>query len=778
MTEAHTAPSLQERGNAARLVPALATVAAAPSPYLREGYGAPGYPTMAADDGNDLARDLFRYWRMVITHIWLILGIVIGALGLGGVGTLMQTPLYTATVRMQIDRDAAKVVEQGSTTAPEQGANIEFLKTQYELLQGRAMAERVVSAVRLDANGEYQRLTGMLSTAWLMSFFKQTEDEKPVASELKYHATERVMSALDVRPVPNSRLVDVNITDASPALAQRIANAYADAFIAANLDKRFAANAYAKTFLEDQLKQLKIRLEESEKAVLEFADREKIVDVSDKASIAENNLASANAALGTLISERIKNEGQYRQVEKSNAIEVAQLLTNTVVDGLRARRNELVTEYQEKLETFKPSYPAMVQLTNKVKEVDRQLAKEVNTIRASLKGAYEASLTQESEMKKRIEMLRAEVLDLQKRGIRYNSLKREAETNRGLYNGLLQRFKEVDVAAGVGSNNIFIVDPAVAPRSPSSPKLMRSLLLSLAIGLALGLGLAYLLELLDDRVRTPEEIEQLSGLATLGVIPNVDTELEASLEDPRSSVSEAYRSLATALTFSTDSGAPRSIAITSAGPSEGKSTTAIAISRHFALMGLKVLLVDGDLRKPSLHTKLGQDNSVGLSNYLTGAVTPPDAMQATSQPNLAFMSSGPLPPNAADLLSGTRIFSLISVGLEVFDLIVIDAPPVMGLADAQLLSNVASATIFVVGAGQARTGLIRNALRRLQLTRGSVIGAVMTKFDARTAGYGYGYGYSGYGYGYGTDAYSYGKTANATVSASGEAKALRAAGAR
>src|SRR5208337_2955631 len=280
---------------------------------------------------------------------------------------------------------------------------------------------------------------------------------------------------------------------------------------------------------------------------------------------------------------------------------------------------------------------------------------------------------------------------------------------------------------------------AALPGAPSEPNLPRSLLMSLALGLGAGAGLALLLELLDDRLRAPEEVEQLSGLSTLGIIPRIEGEeaMGEALRDPHSAFAEAYRSLATALQFSTGTGLPRSIAVTSAGPGEGKSTTVIAIARHFAQMGLKVLLVDADLRKPSLHTKLNLDNSLGLSNYLTGAALPPEVVQKTDHPNLGFMASGPVPPNAAELLSGTRLFSLISVGSEVFDLILFDSPPLLGLADAQLLAGTVASTIFVVGAGGTRKGMIRAALRRLQLARITPIGAVLTKFDPKSVGYTY-----------------------------------------
>ncbi|HEU4379959.1 MAG TPA: polysaccharide biosynthesis tyrosine autokinase, partial [Hyphomicrobiaceae bacterium] len=290
-------------------------------------------------------------------------------------------------------------------------------------------------------------------------------------------------------------------------------------------------------------------------------------------------------------------------------------------------------------------------------------------------------------MRKRIDTLKDEALDLQKRSIQYNILKREAETNRSLYDGLLQRYKEVDVAGGVGANNVFVVDRAEVPGQPSSPVLSQALLIAFGLGLGAGVAAAFVLERLDDTVKTADEVGRVAGLPTIGIIPKIasNTAVEAELSDPGSGLSEAYRSLCTALQFSTESGLPKTLVVTSAGPAEGKSITSLAVPRHFATMGLKVLLVDADLRNPSLHTKLGLDCSVGLSNVLTGASTPPETFQATAIGNLAFMASGPLPPNAADLLASSRLLSLLSVGLEVFDLILLDGPPVMGLADAPLL---------------------------------------------------------------------------------------------
>jgi capsular exopolysaccharide synthesis family protein len=741
-----TAPQRRTAGGRLVSVPQADPVLAGGSGYgpgsgYEYGYGTP--------DETGIRTKIFGYWRIINKRKWLIASVIGACVAIGALTTLMKTPLYTSSARLQIDRNAPKVLKGDDVSSEEDYAS-EFMKTQYELLLGGAIGERVASALKLGEDADFfkPREFSVMGAIRGLLAAKGPSDGRATANR-EVAAVGIILANRAVRPVPGSRLVDVIYSDPDPARAQTIAEAIADAFINLNIDKRFQANSYAKVFLEDQAKQLKLRLEQSEKALLEFGQKEQIVAVTEKSSIAENNLASANATLGNLASERIKNEELWKQAESAKAVNLPQFLSNAVIDGLRAKRKELETEYQEKLETFKPSYPAMVQISNKIAEIDRQMASEINAIKSALKAGYESSINQENEMKKRIESLRGEVLDLQKRSIEYNILKREVDTNRTLYDGLLQRYKEVDIAGGVGANNIFVVEKAGLPGAPSSPQMSRALLNWLAIGVGGGVGLALLLDRLDDTVRTADELERTSGFTTLGIIPKTNSEdLAAELADPRSHISEACRSLCTSLQFATDTGLPKTIAITSSGPGDGKSTTAIMVGGHFATMGLKVLLVDGDLRKPSLHLKLGLNNGAGLTNYLTGAASPPEVLQNTHTPNLFFLASGPLPLNAADLLGSAKMHSLLSVGNEVFDLIIIDGPPVMGIADAPLLSSAVAGTIFVAASGQARTGHIRKALQRLQFARGWVIGTVLTKFDVKLeSGYSSGY-YHGYGYGY------------------------------
>jgi polysaccharide biosynthesis transport protein len=737
----HQSYPSDETGRTARgLVPAEETALAGRDPYY--------YPGASVGFSNDpptgFHLELIEYLRIVIKRRWLILSVVASSLVLAVVITLMKTPLYTSTLRLQIDRGAAKIVEGGNIT-PTEGGDSEFLRTQYELLQGRTMAQRVASALKLGEEPSFIRPREFsILTAAKRLLHLEGEPQTSRKLNLESAAVEVVIANRVIRPVVGSRLVDISYSDPEPARAQRIAAAYAEAFSASNIDKRFEANSYAKIFLEDQLQQLKLKLEKSEKTLIDFGQKEQIVQTNDKVSIAESNLAAANAALGALVSERIKNEELWKQLESRDAINIPQLLSNAVIGGLRAKRNELAMQYQDKSETFKPGFPAMVQLSNQIAEIDRQLVTEVKTLKNSYKAAYVASLSQEEQMKARIESLKREVLDLQKRSIEYNLLKREADTNRTLYDSLLQRYKEVDGAGGVNANNVFVVDKASLPAAPSSPQMSRALLIALMLGLAAGLGGAFLLERLDDTLRSPDEIERVLGYATLGIIPKIGmtSSVQAELGNPRSHMSEAYRSLCTALQLSSDKGLPKTLLVTSAAPREGKSTTSLTLARHFGNLGLKVLLIDADMRKPSLHTNLGLNNGSGLSNYLTGAADPPELIQNTDVATLAFISSGPIPPNPADLLGSSRFLSLLSIGGEVFDLIVVDSPPVMGIADAPLLSSVLAATIFIVGAGQTRSGFVRAAIKRLQFSRASLVGTVLTKFDARNSyGYDYGYGY-------------------------------------
>lgn len=699
--------------------------------------------------------DLRAYWRILVKRRRLIASVVAATIALALLLTLMTQPLYRASAMIQIDKEPAPIVQ--TTAAPYYDSwDPEFLNTQYELLKSRALAERVANELDLDGSalanledpGWLGRVIGLLRPASRDSKARASQGapEADRAASLK-QAAGVVQGGLTVMPIAESRLVTLNFDSPDPQFSTRVVNAVAEGFIASSLERRMGTNSYAKTYLEDQLRQTKGKLEESERKLVEFAQKEGLVNTgTDGTSLATQNLTDLNGALAEAQSQRIRSEARWRQASSGGAMP-ADMLAASGIQGLQTQRAALMGQYQQKLAVFKPDYPEMQQLKRQMDEIDRQIGAEAGRIRASVKAEYDAASKQEGMLVGQINALRGQALDVDSRSIQYNILKREADTNRQLYDSLLQRFKEVGAAGDVRSNNISIVDRAQSGWR-FKPNLLMNLLYGIAAGLLLGVLGAFVLEFLDDTLKTPEDLEQKLRLAVLGIIPKLGPkETVASVAaDPRSAFSEAYRSVRTALQFSTDHGVPRSLLITSASPSEGKSTTALALARDLAQLGRRVLLIDGDLRNPSLHKQLGLSSEIGLSNLLAGASGLSETVQESQHERLHVMLAGPLPPNPAELLSGSKLVSLLTVAAERYDQIIIDGPPVLGLADAPILANAVEGTLLVVTSAKTRISTAQAALKRLLSARARVIGALLTKYDAKTAGYGYGYAYHYDGY--------------------------------
>jgi succinoglycan biosynthesis transport protein ExoP len=712
-------------------------------------------------DDSEPSLNLLKYWDMLLKHRWLIAGVVAGMLALGLVWTLLTTPIYRATTVVQIEREAAKVVNVEGVE-PEGAGDREFYQTQYALLQSRSLAERVVDRLNLTQNQEFMNQRGSSPVGSLRRMLRGSPNKAQQAADRTAQRRKAVgilTSSLTVAPVPASHLVAIHYESPNPRLAAQVSVAVAENFIGANLDRRFEASSYARRFLEERLAQVKARLEQSEQQLVAYAANQNILDIQtttsdgqqSSQSLPASNLLAMNAALSAASGERIRAEQRWRQAQSSGA-SVTEVLESPTIQALRQQRANLQVQYQEKLSIFKPEHPTMVQLKSQMTELDKQIASEVSTVKGGIRSQYEIAARQEAQLRQQVAGLTSGVLDLRNRSIQYNILQREVDTNRTLYDGLLQRYKEIGVAGGVGTNNVSIVDKAQTPGRPYKPNLLMNLLTAAGLGLLLGIAAAFVLETLDETIKVPEDIEGKIGIPLLGAIPVLEKGItpEEALADARSPFSEAYYSVRTALQFSTTDGVPRNLLITSARPSEGKSTSALALAHNFAKLGMKVLLVDADLRNPSLHRAMRSDNGAGLANYLTGRMPLVDLVQVTDQPNLGFMPCGPLPPNPAELLAGGRIRDLMSDAAETFDLLIIDGPPVLGLADAPLLASVVKGTVLVVEAGTTRQRVVKAALRRLDVGRAHVLGALLSKFSVRAAGYGYGYGYNyAYSYDYG-----------------------------
>lgn len=719
-----------------------------------ERYDDGGWESSGFDDSQRL--QIAAIWGAILKHKWVIIASVVGCLLLGVLATLLTQPLYTAQTTLQIDREASKVLDVEGLVPAEALSGNEFLDTQIGLLESETLARRVVQSLNLGQDPTFLRMTGEDQSE------KGPTDSAKSAAALENSLAKVVMSNTTVRQQGLSRLVTVGFTSPDPALSARVANAIAANFVTTSMERRFESSSYARTFLEERLRQVKQKLEDTEKQLVAYAAQQQIINVGSESgsgptadgatqSLTASNLSALNSALFTAKAERIKAEQRWRQAQSTPVLSLAEVLGDPTVQRLRQDRATLSAAYQQRLKIYSPDFPEMQQLQAQIDEVDKQINNVANANLSSIRSQYEIALKQERSFAAQVEQLKGSFLDLRERNIQYTILQREVDTNRTLYEGLLQRYKEVGVAGGLGSNNISVVDRALAPTGPSSPKPLLNLAIALLLGLGVGAGVTLLLELLDESIRTPDDIVSKIGLSLIGAIPELEkgsTPLNA-LGDPRSAFSEAYSSARTSLQFSTNEGLPHSLLITSGRPSEGKSTTALALARSFAHLGLRVLLVDSDLRNPSLHRLLSLGNSVGFSNFLTGedldAVT-----QSISEPAMTVVTCGPLPPNPAELLAGPRFPQLLEEAKARFDLIVIDGPPVIGLADAPIIASRAAATVLVVEAGGAKRSVVRIATRRLLQARARLLGALLTKFDAKSSSYGYGYGYSyAYSYEYG-----------------------------
>lgn len=699
---------------------------------------------------------LRQYLRIALRWRYVILGAVAACVLLGLIVTLLMTPRYTAATTVEIARESSKVtgiegVEREASTFDQ-----EFYQTQYGLLRSRALAERVANRLRLvDDPKFFERFRAARETA----AFRELNGRYPAAGrgERQRVAGEVLLKNIAIDPLRFSRLVSIGFSSPDAGFSAQVANAWAENFIQTNLERKVQATSYGRNLLERQLLLQKQKLDESQRQLVGYASREQIINLPAQAgdnkststserSIVVDDLAALNSALAQATAERIQAEARYRQAGRAGASTEA--LRNVAINNLRQRRAELAADYQRLMVQFEPGYPAARALQSQIDQLDRSIAREEGRVTGSQLADYREAQERERALQAKVDQLKASYLDTRRRSIQYNIYQQEVDTNRALYDGLLQRYKEIGVAGGVGINNIAVVDAADVPQKPSSPRLLLNLAAALLAGLGLGALLAFALEQMDEAIADPGEIERRLGLPLLGSVPKVagDTTPRDQILDRKSELVDAYLAVQTNLAFTTEHGVPRSVAVTSTRPAEGKSTTSLALAATLTRANRKVILVDGDMRSPSVHHLGGVGHDRGLSNFLAGD----DDIASMTFPMADFgftaMSAGPIPPNAAELLTGTRLSLMIERLLEHYDHVVIDSPPVMGLADAPLIASRVEGVIYAVESHGIRSTLVKTALNRLASANARLLGVVLTKFEAKRAHFGYGYEY-GYNYG-------------------------------
>lgn len=720
------------------------------SPHVL-GLGPGQVPIIAGPAGGQQAPPIRRLIRAASRWRWVLLGgIILGALA-GILMTALMTPQYASTARLEITRETARVVDIDSVQRDTSIGDQEFYQTQYGLLQTKALAERVVRDLGLADNPAVLRMFGreelLEGGGSLLSSARRSERVEAMGKVLLEH--------VGIAPVRGSRLVDITAVTPDPALSQRIAQSWSKLFIETNLERRYEASDYARRFLESRLEQMRGRLEESERKAVAFAARQGIILLPSVAgrdgtpagerSLVTDDLMALNNALAIATAERF--QAQSRLSRRPDATSGA--LENDAISRLREERAQAQADYAKMMNQFEPGYPPAQALQAQIRSLDSALRAEEGRVGTSIRQDYQSAVARERMLTGRVAALKDQLSDLRRRSIQYNIFQRDADTNRELYNALLQRYKEIGVAGGIEKNNVSVVDGPKLPDRPSSPNLMVNLFLAMLLGGMAGAGTAAAIGQIDEGISDPAETEARLGHPLIGTVPRVrgETPIEA-LENPRSPLVEAYLAIQATLELATSRGTPRSLAIISTRPKEGKSVTALALAKSLARAGRKVVLIDADLRAPSVHTLFGLDNrGPGVSNYLAGMDSLAGMVHPTAQPGLSAITAGPHPPNAADLLTGDRLGQLVARLQDEFDHVILDSPPVIGLADAPLVAAAVDSVLYVVEARAIQAGVASRALQRLQAAQANIAGIVLTKFEPRHAHLGYGYGY-GYEYSY------------------------------
>lgn len=684
---------------------------------------------------------LGRYATIVRRRKWVILAILLAAI-LGALAfTFVTTPLYRAQTTLQIQREASRVVKDNDLEPQSAVSGTEFYQTQYGLLQSRSVALEAARKLRLADNMEF--LTG----------YSRTDPEEITGRTRQARldmAVGLVEAHLQVTPVRNSGLVEIAFDAPSPRLASQVANTISDSFITLNLQRRYDASGYARRFLESELAKVRQRLEDSERAVVNYADTEQLIEINRKIdqsgntsgqSLSEMDLDVLNRALADAQAARI--DAQSRLSASRRAGISSEALSDPTLGQIRTSVAQLEAQYSRDLATFKPDYPPMIALRQQIDTLRQAASARSGNVTQSLSAAAGAASARESALKAQVDRLKGAVLDQNRRKIQLGIFQRDADTNRALYDSLLERYKQIGVAGGIGVNNVAIVDRALDPSSPYTPNLLANLLLGIIAGLIVGFVAAFILDQLDDAIKSPADMEKVLDIPLLGVVPKVSIDRPVDeLTNRTSPLSEAYLAIRTSLNFSTSEGVPRTLAVTSANASEGKSTTSLAIAATLARLGKRVLLIDGDMRNPSIHRQLDLDNGHGLVELLTDNAKLDEVTHNVPLENLWVITSGPIPPNPAELLAGESLRSVVAQARSKFDYVIIDCPPIVGLSDAPLIASAMSATIFVISANSTSAKSAIASLRRLMEAHAHIIGAVLTKFQSSDHGSSYNYSYA------------------------------------
>ncbi len=725
--------------------------------------GAVREPTVNVDDEIDL-RDLFF---ALLRRKWIILAIMLFLFSAVAWLTFSMTPQFKATGSLQMSSKSNSLISFDAFGIEGSGSS-EFQQTQVELFKSDRLATRVIERLGLMNNklfnpdveeGKEKSISGKAEHSGLperLSDYSAKNEQQRAAVD---RAIEAFKNRFTVNPVKNSELVKVSFETPNPDLSAELVNTTMDEFINMHMDNNLQAAREASGLLDKQILSAQEKLEKSESALREFSRKEGVLSLDPKMNMVFKQMEELNDALAKATAKRIIAEASYKQAKSDGGESLSVVLANPLIQKLKGDYSTLKAKYEEMLTIFKPDYPKLVQLKAQMEDLSQMIRNEKAKVVDSLKSDYDSALKIEKKLKENADIQKEKALDLGEKSAQYKILEREVETNNFIYNALLKRSKEIEASVGSVAANMQIIDKARPPLAPYKPNVSRNLLLGIMLGLLAGITVAFIIDFFDDSVKSPEELSDKLHVPVLGLVPydksgegNRGAMALNSFNDPRSPVAESVRAIMTSVRLSAVDVPPKSLLVTSVLPGAGKSSLSSNICLSCFADGKKAILIDADLRKPSLHNifKKGEKGR-GLSSVLSGIAKLSEVITETEY-GIDFISSGPLPPNPADLLSSGGMRRLLKVLSERYDCIIVDSPPYQGFAELLALANMVDGVILIAVEGNTPREGVKHFRKSVLHVGGSVFGAIINKSGKKK---GYSYSYGGYNY----HEYKYGKEA-------------------
>ena len=715
---------------------------------------------------------LMDYLIVIRKHLALSLTFLLTLVSVVAIATYKMKPVYVATAQVEIDRDTSSFLPfQNGQSDPYWYDTSNYIETQAKVLMSDTLALETIRSLKLWNYPEFRCSPKEIAILDQVSDPGQQLLKRPPILDA-------FLGDLSVKRIPNSNLLEVSFQSQNPQLAAMVVNKHLQNFIDLDYRTRYDSAKRASDWLEEQLNDFKTRVEKSEDARLAYERNNQIWTVSEGQDLATQKLADLNKQLTAAQAVRMNDEASYVMVKNGQLDALPQIQQNIVIQNLIQQQNRLQDEYAAGLNKYGPNYPTVQHIRAQMKAVADSLAREKQAVAQEIVTEYRTAEQREELLQKALGQQEQSASEQAQKMVQYNILKREAETDKQLYDSLLEKLKEAGLSAGLHSSNLRIVDPAMVPPTPARPQKARDISLAVIVGLVGGIGLAFFREYLDNTVKTPDDIETLTHLPSLAIVPSLSgnnghlrparmlkgSEPKSgrasgqrvaliSHEQPQSQIAEAFRALRTSLLLSRADQPPQVILVTSALPKEGKTTAAVNLAITLAQLGDRTLLIDSDLRRPGIARLLGMSGTLhtGLSSYLAGAC---DMEGCTypypGVPELAVIPAGPIPPNPADLLSSQRLVDAIELLRSQYKFVVIDSPPIMLATDAAILSTWSDGVLLVARSGETPKGAFARAQELLASVKCRLLGVVLNAVNTSAPDYYYRY-YPYYGEYYGSE---------------------------